>query len=41
MILRGNARSHRDISTIQYSGPAVEWVCIEWDVVTAAEAYLT
>ena len=36
---RGDVRSHRNISTIEHCGPAVEGVGVERDVVAAAESH--
>ena len=36
---RGDVRSHRNISTVEHCGPAVERVGVEGDVVAAAESH--
>lgn len=33
---RGRLRGHGDITTVNDLGPAVERVCVKWDIITAA-----
>lgn len=37
----GDERGHRNVSTIQHFSPAVERICIQWDIVSAAETHFT